>query len=52
MNSQRIQEIQVLAEACQEIDNTDLEAEKTAVIGELLAEVEQMKIGSRHFSRE
>jgi hypothetical protein len=40
MNSLRKREIHQLVEACQQTDNTDLDSEKTAVIEELLAEVE------------
>lgn len=42
----RKQEIHRVAEACQQTDNSDLEAEKTAVIQELLAEVERLENGN------
>ena len=41
MNSERQQEIHQLVYACHQTGSTDLEAEKTAVIAELLAEAEQ-----------
>ena len=39
MQSLRISELYELLEASRETDNTDLEAEETAVIAELLGEV-------------
>jgi hypothetical protein len=42
MEQQRRREIDQLLEACRETDNSDLEAEKTAVISELLTEVERL----------
>jgi hypothetical protein len=41
MDTKRKREIHQFLEACYETDNSNLEAEKTAVIAELLAEVEQ-----------
>jgi hypothetical protein len=41
MESQRKKEIYRLLEACRATDNTDLDSEKTSVIGELLAELEE-----------
>ena len=43
MDEIRKQQIQQLLEACHETDNSVLEAEKTAVIGELLIEVENLE---------
>jgi hypothetical protein len=45
MESERKQEIHQMLEACQQTDNSDLEAEKTAIIQELLMEVERMENG-------
>jgi hypothetical protein len=42
MDLSRKREIYQLLEACRRTDNSNLEAEKTAVIGELLAEVERI----------
>ena len=42
MKAERKQEIHQLLEAGQHTDNSDLEAEKTAVIEELLGEVERL----------
>ena len=39
MTQQRLQDIHQMLEACKEVDATDWDAEKTAVMGELLAEV-------------
>jgi hypothetical protein len=41
MKPNRREQIFRLLEACHETNSTDLEAQKTAIIGELLAEVEQ-----------
>jgi hypothetical protein len=49
MTAQRKDEIYQLLEACQATDNSELESEKTAVIGELLAELEQ---ADRTFERD
>jgi len=46
MTASRGREIQQLVDACQQTDNGDLEAEKTAVIAELLAEVERLENGN------
>jgi hypothetical protein len=43
MIANRVREIQQLLECCQQTDNTDLEAEKTAAIAELLTEVERLE---------
>ena len=43
MESRRIAEIYQLLEAYRETDGTDLQAEKTAVIAELLEEMERLE---------
>lgn len=43
MEASRIEEIGQLLEACRETDNSDLEAEKTAVVMELLDEVNEQR---------
>jgi len=43
MTEQKKQEIRALLEACRDTDNSDLEAEKTAYIGELLIEVDRLE---------
>jgi hypothetical protein len=43
MNANRVRTIQQLLEACRETDNSQSEAEKTAVIAELLAEIDKEK---------
>jgi hypothetical protein len=42
MNCERKRELYQLVEACQHTDNSDVEAEKTEVIVELMAEVEAL----------
>jgi hypothetical protein len=47
METERKKAIYQLLEACREIDNSDLDAEKTAIIAELLNEVTHLtSIGS------
>ena len=43
MDQVRKQELYRLVEACENTDNSELESEKTAVIAELLAVVEQLE---------
>ena len=43
MEAKRVREIQQLVEACSNTDSTDLEAEKTEAICELLAAVEALE---------
>jgi hypothetical protein len=44
MDNARKVELRHLVESCRETDSTDLDAEKTAAIGELLIEVEELEL--------
>ena len=50
MNDERVREIQQVLEACLQTDTSDVEAEKTAVIGELLGELERIEIPDPYLS--